>query len=310
MIRPILNREDFRIVMRKEEPTKPLALPFRGYLIGFVRLAAEPKKLPKSVLKDNFLFTGDGLLGRNYFLAKIIETETDYIWDPLFDAEAISIALGCPEDAPYIHSFMIENMTSPNSGGVAVSTYPVGLVLRSVLKSKNDEYKNFDTRIDQALLITNLYDRYCSNEEQEIEDAWTVYDRSHPAIALGGDKRLSKELFTKEYITRRMQVEKNFPHIKEQCEGNFFIAAILSKLVQVLQRRYNQVHFESTAEKIATLLQRATYMDDAGNVVHLSLISLENILEKAKGKLRIDPSSNDGIHNTIEDPIKKAYQII
>lgn len=300
---PIMNkREDFEIVMRKEDPGRPMAIPFREGYIGMVQVKPKAVGIP-SGWKETFIYGPDGTMFGNYFLAYIVlsEEEKTWWWYPLFTAEQIADLIGTKSDAPYIKTFLLENMTSGNAGGVAVSIQPVHMAVRQLEDTNPTDYED-------ALLINNLYEYFVSVEEEEINNAWKIYQEN--VQKENSPAPLTMEMFAKTYQSTRSRIVKANPSVKEQCEGNFFIAAVISKLVQTLQRRYNAVNYDHASEKIADILRNTTYMNDNGQVVHLSLVSVNNLIEKAKGLVRIDAIVPTPHMETVVDPVKDAYKIV
>lgn len=298
MDKVVLSKDDFRIVMRNEDSNLPMALPFGSSYLGFVELLPKTVGIPAG-WKETFIFTEERELGRNYFLAKIKKTDgPECVWDwmPLFRSQDIATMINCPNDAPYIKDFMVEDTTTPASGGVAVHVDLVNIVM--------------DGKVyDEALLISNLYEYFCDVEKEEIKQAYDIYQKqaTDPNIHV---TMPNLEAFSKSFISTRRKILKANPSVVEQCKGHFFIAAALSKLAQCLQRRYNQVNYDAASGKIADILANVTYMNDNGCIVHLSMVSAENILEKAKGQVRVGLYKSETAEESIIDPIKQAYHIV
>ena len=65
------------------------------------------------------------------------------------------------------------------------------------------------------------------------------------------------------------------------------IRSALAKLAGLIQKRYNQIHFDDKAYWMAQQIAAIRYFNDKGEIVPLSITALENFLNRIKDNIRI-----------------------
>lgn len=81
-----------------------------------------------------------------------------------------------------------------------------------------------------------------------------------------------------------------------------YIRSVMAKLGGIIQKRYNQIHFEEVADEVAELISDIRYFNDNGEIVMLSVTALENFISRVKDRIRI----GGDVRSTV-DP-KSAYR--
>lgn len=275
------------VVMRTEDPSTILGIPIMDGYLGFMRIDEVEGD-------DNheLIYHQDGTLAENYILSffgpKDEKTGEYRLVKRLFNANEIVNLFG-------FHSLDVEKLDD-----FIVS-------LKDAIPITVDKHQIDWTDIHsiniagESMVIGNLYEYYEDIEDYELSNSYINFQNS-PEYN-GEDFDWWKENCETSY-KRTMRL---VPNAKESCKAKLFAAAFLAKLVPVIQKRYNMIHFDDAAINIANTISRITFMNDEGRIVNLSVTALESFFDRIRSNIRIGP--NKRISCEQEDQLKKVYNV-
>ena len=276
------------IVMRTEDPSAILGIPILDGYLGFMRLDEVEGD-------DNreLIYHQDGTLAENYTLAffgpKDKETGKYRLVKRLPNANAIVDLFAFQRlDIDKLNSF-IKSLKD---------AVPI-----TVDKHRIDyrDANGITTAILDSMVIGNLYEYYEDIEEYELTKSYANFKESQDYN--GQDFDWWKENCETSY-KRTMRL---IPNAKDSCKAKLFAAAFLAKLVPVIQKRYNMIHFDNVAINIANEISEITFMNDEGHIVNLSITALESFFDRIRSNIRI--ASNKSVSCEQEDQLKKVYNV-
>ena len=149
-----------------------------------------------------------------------------------------------------------------------------------VTATKVDVETNDGTK--PAIVFANIYEFMVQEEDNQRADAEYEFRKVHPDAT---DEEVA--VYVGKYITSAQEMLRRYPDMKDNCDNHMFIRSALAKLAGLIQKRYNQIHFDDRADWMAQQIAAIRYFNDKGEIVPLSITALENFLNRIKDNIRI-----------------------
>lgn len=205
------------------------------------------------------IYKPDGTLAKNYVMCFIYNDGTSKL---VSNGAALSaLCEFTDEDAEILHYWLL-GLDGTGSG--------IPIVVSEV------EIDNVKT-----LVFGNLYEYYAEMEKEEADRAYK---------AAFGDNDVSKDAadeFERTFQSTYAKLTKAYPDMQRNCDTDMYARSILAKLGAVIQKRYNQIHFDDVIREVAKTISDVRYFNDNGEIVPLSITALENMFSKIKDEIRI-----------------------
>lgn len=83
------------------------------------------------------------------------------------------------------------------------------------------------------------------------------------------------------------------PEVLELINHNVYARNVLAKVSHMIEKGFNEAHYEASADKIANIIKAAKYITSSGNVSPLNLTAINNLWELVQQKLRVDTDSKE-----------------
>lgn len=202
-------------------------------------------------------------LASNYMLAFISNKGSQLLYDA---TDLVRICDLSVTDIPTLNKWMMDL-------GIPTSGLPV-------TATKVDVETSDGTK--SAIVFANLYEFMVQEEDVQRADAEAAFRKTRPDAT---DEEVAN--YVKNYVTSAQEMARRYPDMKDNCGSHMFIRSALAKLAGLIQKRYNQIHFDDEADWMAQRIAAIRYFNDKGEIVPLSITALENFLSRIKDNIRI-----------------------
>lgn len=252
------------------------ALPMFGGQLTFCKITEVTGDEPGEDGHRTLIYNPDGTLAKNYVMCFIYDDGTSK-----FIANGSDLSDLCSfkeEDRKILSDWML-GLNGAGSG-IPITVTPV------------------DIDGVETLVFGNLYEYYREMEEEERSMGYQRYiDGSNK-----DEEVLSKEEWSRTFMTSYQKLTRAYADIGGNCDRDMYIRSVMAKLGGIIQKRYNQIHFEEVADEVAAKISDIRYFNDNGEIAMLSVTALENFISRVKDRIRI----GGDVKKTV-DP-KSAYR--
>ena len=252
------------------------ALPMFGGRLTFCKITEVTGDEPGEDGHRTLIYNPDGTLAKNYIMCFIYADGTSKF---IANGSDLSSLCGFEEEYKKILNDWMLGLNGAGSG-IPITVTPV-------------EADGVET-----LVFGNLYEYY---REMEDEERNMEYQRYLDSCSKD-DAALSKEAWSNTFMTSYQKLTRAYADIGGNCDRDMYIRSVMAKLGGIIQKRYNQIHFEEVADEVAELISDIRYFNDNGEIVMLSVTALENFISRVKDRIRI----GGDVKSTV-DP-KSAYR--
>lgn len=157
-----------------------------------------------------------------------------------------------------------------------------------------------------TLVFGNLAEYYQEMEDEELTTGYAEYMKAFGELKSENPDDTSDpgdfDTYRKNTVSTYQKILSAYPGIMDYVDKDMYSTHLLAKLVTVIQKRYNLIHFDNVIAKTAATISKVTYFNDEGQIVPLTLTAVENFLSRLKDSIRVAP-----IEETPTD-ITKVYK--
>lgn len=238
------------------------ALPMFGGRLTFCKITEVTGDEPGEDGHRTLIYNPDGTLAKNYIMCFIYTDGTSKF---IANGSDLSSLCGFEEEDKKILNDWMLGLNGAGSG-IPITVTPV-------------EVDGVET-----LVFGNLYEYY---REMEDEERSMEYQRYVESLGPIEEVPLSKDEWAKNFMTSYQKLTRAYADIGGNCDRDMYIRSVMAKLGGIIQKRYNQIHFEEVADEVAELISDIRYFNDNGEIVMLSVTALENFISRVKDRIRI-----------------------
>lgn len=245
----------------REDDGSIVGPPMFDGMLTFCKITKAEEKIPDI---EALCYQADHkTLASNYMLAFISDKGSQLLYDA---SDLVRICDLDETDIQTLNKWMMD-LGLPTSG-LPVTATKVDVETSTGTKS--------------AIVFANLYEFMVQEENVQRADAEAEFRKTHPDAT---DEEVVH--YATNYVTSAQEMAHRYPDMKDNCNSHMFIRSALAKLAGLIQKRYNQIHFDDRADWMAQQIAAIRYFNDKGEIVPLSITALENFLSRIKDDIRI-----------------------
>ena len=245
----------------REDDSSIVGPPMFNGMLTFCKITKAEEKIPDV---GALCYQADHkTLASNYMLAFISDKGSQLLYDA---TDLVRICDLDETDIPTLNKWMMD-LGLPTSG-LPVTATKVDVATSDGTKS--------------AIVFANLYEFMVQEEDVQRAEAEAKFRKAHPDAT---DEEVAA--YVAKYVTSAQEMARRYPDMKDNCDSHMFIRSALAKLAGLIQKRYNQIHFDDRADWMAQQIAAIRYFNDKGEIVPLSITALENFLSRIKDNIRI-----------------------
>lgn len=202
-------------------------------------------------------------LASNYIMAFVSDHSSQLVYDA---SDLVRICDLEEQDVDVLNDWLI-GLGAPSSGLPITAT--------KIAVHTNDGDAN-------AIVFSNMYDFIKYSDSLHLEEEVAKYKKENPNAT---DDEI--EQFKSKVPSQSRRMEASYPDMPENCRKHIYIRSALAKLAGLIQKRYNQIHFEDKALVLADQISAIRYFNDNGEIVPLSITAFDNLINRIKDNIRI-----------------------